>query len=374
MLTGLVNRREFEARLKRAIVRVAEHKLFYVLACVTLDEFHRVTDTFGENFSDEIIKAVALTLRGRIRERDTLARLRGAEFGLILEGCGVVDAQKLAEDMREAIERLVFRAKGEEIRVTASFGLTGLTEDLTDVPLAVSQADAGRNLAAMEGGNRVVIYGADEEDGEADLGANNLIRAIREDRFRFFLQPIVPINTDAPGAQHYEVFTKLETATGETVGPAFFINEAQRHHLMPVVDRYIIRRAFEEYRKMVELGNASRPVIWSINLSGESLRNAELVHYIREQAAACRVPPHCICFEISEAEAISKFRHAASFIKALKNDGFLISLDDFGPAMGSIGNLSGMEIDFVKIDAKFVAEATRNRIGRGTNTSAPRWA
>jgi diguanylate cyclase (GGDEF)-like protein/PAS domain S-box-containing protein len=368
-LTGLTNRREFESRVTRAISRVQQHKQPCVLACINVDGFRRITETFGTAFGEEVLESVALVLRSRVRERDTLARLRGDEFGMLLEGCSVPVGVRIAEDVLKGINLLRFEAEGETVQIKVSIGVTALTEDCPEAAVALNQADAGRHLAKLEGGNRIAIYGpVDEEDEDSALGTDPgaLSAAIQEDRFRFFLQPIVALKPGGEDIEHYEVLTKLEKSDGELVGPAYFISDAERHHFMPVLERHIIRRAFEEYNRVAATRSAGRPMVWSINLSGLSLRQGGLIEFIRVQAEACDVPLNRICFEITESAALTTLRQGAEFIRALKSSGFLVSLDDFGPAMGAIGSLSGLSIDFVKIDGAYVKQVAQGQIGRRT--------
>ena len=255
------------------------------------------------------------------------------------------------------------------MELKASIGLIALTEDYTEAAVALNQADAGRHLARLDGGNRVTVYGSDDDQADENAQSSNLEQlyaAIQEDRFRFFLQPIVALKPDGDETQHYEVLTKLEKSNGELVGPAYFISDAERHHFMPAVERHIIRRVFEEYGRAAALRPAGWTMIWSINLSGLSLRQPGLIEFIRAQSKACNVLPPCICFEITESAALSTLRQGAEFIRALKSSGFLVSLDDFGPALGAIGSLSGLSIDFVKIDGAYVKQVSQGQIGRRT--------
>jgi diguanylate cyclase (GGDEF)-like protein len=368
-LTGLIDRQEFEARVARAIKRVQQHKQPSVLACINVDGFTRFTRAFGTAFGEEALESVALVLRSRVRERDTLTRLRGDEFAMLLEGCTVPVGVRIAEDILRGINLLRFEVEGETVELKASIGLIALSEDCTEPAVALNQADAGRRLARLDGGNRVAVYGPDDDPADASAQSadlEELSAAIREDRFRFFLQPIVALQPDGDETEHYEVLTKLEKSSGKLVGPAYFISDAERHHFMPVLERHIIRRTFEEYARAAALRPPGWPMIWSINLSGLSLRQPGLIDFIRAVSKASNVLPPCICFEITESAAFTTLPEGAAFIRALKSSGFLVSLDDFGPALGAIGSLSGLSIDFVKIDGAYIKQVAQGQIGRRT--------
>ena len=166
--------------------------------------------------------------------------------------------------------------------------------------------------------------------------------------------------------EFFEVFTKMKAPNGELIGPSYFISDAERHHLMPVLDRHIVKLVFESYRAVYGDQAAKVPAAWAINISGTSWRNRDFIEFIRDQSNSLKVPPEAFCFEISETAALGRIPQAAQFIRSLKNDGFRFALDDFGPALGSFGMLKGLNVDYVKIDGGFVREITRDRVGRGT--------
>jgi diguanylate cyclase (GGDEF)-like protein/PAS domain S-box-containing protein len=368
-LTGLVDREELEERVKRSLKRAQEQNLTHILMYVDIDRFRQINETFGRKLGDEVLKAVAFTMRSRTRDRDTVARLRGDEFALLLENCKLTDGSKIAEGLLEAIHNLNFKCGSEIVKVGISIGVTQIDQTTEHFSDTLAQTDAALYRAKQKGKSSIEVFGKLEFDDipieQESLGAAGLAKAMEEHRFHLFLQPILALN-EKEGADFFEVFTKLKTQDGEMLGPSYFISDAERHHLMPVLDRHIIKLAFESYRDVYGDSTPHSPAVWAINLSGASLHNRDFVEFIREMSKEYGVPPKAICFEITETTALNKTPQAAQFIHSLKGDGYCFSLDDFGPALGSFGALKGLTVDFVKIDGSFVSEITRDRISRGT--------
>ena len=369
-LTGLVNRHEFEERVKRALKRARAQKLNHILCYVDLDRFRLINDTFGPKVGDEVLQAVAFTMRSRTRDRDTVARLRGDEFAVLLESCDLSDGLRIAEEILEAVSNLQFKTGSETVKVGASIGVTQIDQSSEHFSDILAQTDAACYRAKQNGKGRIEVFGEMDLDfvtkQEDDQSAAGLATAMEENRFQLFLQPIHAMREAGARPEFFEVFTKMKAPNGDLIGPSYFIADAERHHLMPVLDRHIVKLVFESYREVYGDNTGGAPAVWAINISGTSLRNRDFIEFIREQSRAFKIPPEAICFEITETAAIGKASQATQFIRSLKTDGFRFSLDDFGPALGSFGMLKGLTVDYVKIDGSFVREIARDRVSRGT--------
>lgn len=157
LLTGLINRREFERRLARVVSGLSAGSDENVLLFLDLDQFKSVNDTCGHAAGDELLKLLGPLLRGRLRKRDTLARLGGDEFSILLEGCPLEQAQQIAENIRSEVEQLGFTYDGHSFRISASIGLLVLTGQEWIAAEALSTVDAACYAAKSAGGNRVEL-------------------------------------------------------------------------------------------------------------------------------------------------------------------------------------------------------------------------
>jgi diguanylate cyclase (GGDEF)-like protein/PAS domain S-box-containing protein len=367
-LTGLINRREFEVRLKRAIRGARVEGSQHVLLYLDLDEFKVINDTCGHLVGDEMLKQVTALLRARVRRSDVLARLGGDEFGVLLEDCPLGQARQIAEEMRRTVRDFRFSWRDQIFEVGVSIGLVPVNRDSSDLAQVMSAADAACYVAKDGGRNRVHEYEMDDTAVAERYGEMQWIhrihRAFEDKRFRLFYQMIQPLGGEHGGRELLcEVFVRMLDRDGKVIEPAAFIAAAERYHLMPSLDRWVIRTAFRALAE-AQRREWSRPVLFAINLSGQSLSDAGFLPYVVEEIAATRIDPRRICFEITETAAISKLDGAMRFLSILKAKGCRFILDDFGSGLSSFAYLRDLPVDFLKIDGEFVQHMTEDRVRR----------
>jgi diguanylate cyclase (GGDEF)-like protein/PAS domain S-box-containing protein len=366
-LTGLINRREFEVRLKRAIRGARAERRHHVLLYLDLDEFKVVNDTCGHLVGDEMLKQITALLRSRVRRSDILARLGGDEFGVLLEDCPLDHARQIAEEMRRTVREFRFCWRDQIFEVGVSIGLVPINSDSGDLAQVLSAADAACYVAKDSGRNRVHEYEMDdtlvaERYGEMQW-IHRIHRAFEDRRFRLFYQLIQPISSEAGRDLLCEVFIRMLDRGGKVIEPSAFIAAAERYHLIGSLDRWVVRTAFGALAE-AQHREGSRPVLFAINLSGQSLSEESFLSFVMEELEKTKVDPRRICFEITETAAISKLDSAMRFISAFKAKGCRFILDDFGSGLSSFAYLRDLQVDFLKIDGEFVKDMMDDRVKR----------
>ncbi len=246
-LTGLINRREFEARLKRALRSALGERRLHAMLYLDLDEFKVVNDTCGHLAGDELLKQVTALLRSRVRRIDSLARLGGDEFGVLLEDCPLVQARQIAEELRGTVREFRFRWKDQVFEIGVSIGLVPIDATSGDLASLLSAADAACYVAKEGGRNRVHEYEMDdtlvaERHGEMQW-IHRIHRAFEDRLFRLYYQPIQPLGAAGERETLCEVLIRMLDDRGRVLSPAAFISAAERYHLIGAVDRWVVRTA-----------------------------------------------------------------------------------------------------------------------------------
>ena len=365
VLTGLVNRREFETRLERALKSAKARETSYALCYIDLDQFKIVNDTCGHSAGDALLGQVGALLKSKVRWRDTLARLGGDEFGVLLESCSLEEALRTAETLRESIRNFRYTWEDRSFRLGASIGVVPITAENEDVASVLSAADSACGAAKESGRNRVHCF----EENDIDLmrrrremqWAARINNALEESRFELFRMTIQPLQVEDAG-EHFELLLRMRDESGKIVAPDQFIAAAERYGITPSIDRWVIDSAF---RWLVsEADERRRLTMCSINLSGQSLGDDKFLPFVIEQFHRSGIDGSKICFEITETAAIANFSQASRFIQALKELGCKFALDDFGTGLSSFGYLKHFPVDFLKIDGSFVKGVLHDPIDR----------
>lgn len=366
-LTGLINRREFENRLQRGLLSAQQHGKVHALFFIDLDQFKIVNDTCGHNAGDELLRQVAYQLRQKIRERDTLARIGGDEFTVLLENCHLDDAVEVAQQLREAVQNFRFAWHEKFFAIGASIGVVMITPTSESAAVLLSQADAACYTAKDLGRNRIYVFNEDDASRNERVGAmewvTRITHAFQENRFVLYCQSILPLRGAKEGdPYYYEILLRMRGENGEIIPPTAFIPAAERFNQMQGIDRWVIRESFSVLRRLMQGQRNGLMTVFSINLSGASLCDEKFSVYLQEQLTQFDIPARNICFEITETAAIRNLTQAVLLIQHFKRLGCKFVLDDFGAGLSSFNYLKHLPVDGIKIDGVFVKGMAINRM------------
>ncbi|PKH07260.1 bifunctional diguanylate cyclase/phosphodiesterase [Moritella sp. Urea-trap-13] len=357
MLTGLINRYEFENLLAQNITSAQQDNTTHALCFLDLDQFKIINDTCGHMAGDELLRQLALLLSENIKPQDILARLGGDEFAILMTQCDLAQAEKTAQDIQALIANFQFMWEKNIFSIGASIGLAEInsqTKNITEILIGVDSACyAAKDL----GRNRIHIYHSEDEllvkrDGEFRW-VNELKYALNENRFELYAQPIVSLS-DSSKKPIYEVLLRLRTRSGDIVPPGAFLPAAERYNLSNAIDRWVVDHTFAWMGQ--HLQHLDHVDHLAINLSGASLGSLTLLSHIMQQITLHNLPPSMIKFEITETAAISNLRDATLFIKTLRDFGCQFALDDFGSGLSSFAYLKNLPVCTLKIDGMFVKD------------------
>ncbi len=364
ILTGLANRLAFDKRLTAAVETARQEGRTHVFCYLDIDHFHRINDACGYTAGDELLRQLAGLLSHHRRSGDMSARLGSDQFGLILGDCSLEDGQKIIQKLHEELKQFTFHWEEASYDLSVSIGLLPIDSESESNAALFSAAETACNVAKDQGRNRIHIGSAQDAMLTQRLSEiqwiNRINRALSENRFLLYYQTIVPINPIELEGDHYEILIRMEGDEGQIIPPGEFLPAAEHYHLSPQIDRWVIRNTIgwldDHPNQLEELATCS------INLSGLSIGDEEMLSFIKHTLAQSNVPPTKICFEVTETAAIAHLDAAIFFMQQLKAIGIRFSLDDFGTGLSSFAYLRTLPVDFLKIDGMFVKQIDRNII------------
>lgn len=351
-LTGLINRNEFDTRLRQAIKRARDRDIQSVLGYLDLDQFKIVNDTAGHLIGDQLLTELAQVLQQNIRSSDSLGRLGGDEFGLLLEGCSLEQGQKLSQTLVDNVKNYQFTWRGRQFQVGVSVGLVPIEGDTSTVVELLSRADLACYKAKDLGRGRV--YLAEQNDTELDrqhlelIHIANIPQALEEKRFHLMAQPIISLSEES--YQHVEILLRLTDENGKSVAPNLFIPMAERYGMIGLIDRWVVKTVLTNYHHYYP----EAKTIVAINLSGSSLSDERFTEFVTQLLQQSAMPAKRLCFEITETTTISRLDQAIKFITTLRQLGVSFALDDFGSGVSSFGYLRTLPVDYLKIDGDLI--------------------
>jgi diguanylate cyclase (GGDEF)-like protein len=364
-LTGLPNRKALEERLESALASAKSQGSTHALLYVDVDFFHRINDSFGHLAGDDLLRRITPVMQATLREGELLARIGGDEFAVLLENCSSDFAHAAATQLRDAVQSWQFVWGEKAFQVGVSVGVVAITRLAPGLSAILSEADTACFTAKEQGRNRVFAFhdaGSSQYMKQTSRGWLKRINdAMTEGAFTLLYQPIVPI--DAPhvvGMPRVEALLRMSETGGELILPMSFIPVAERYDLMRTIDRWVVERAFTDYRRLAKMRDDPSPAEFSINLSGHTLSSPDFADFMHEKFAQYGVPPQCVYFEITETAAIANVERARSLIETLRGMGVRLLLDDFGSGLSSFNYLKHFPVDGIKIDGLFVKGVAKN--------------
>lgn len=350
-LTELPNRALFTDRLHHALERARRDAGRIALLYVDLDKFKLVNDRAGHAAGDRLLKEVAARLSTVVRSGDTVARIGGDEFGVLLED---VEDEVGARAMAERIVSLVrapMMIEGKEVQVGASVGVAVSSEDTEGPEELVRQADLAMYEAKRGGGFGSKLYRRDmaalRSDARAEL-EGELRRGIERDELAPMYQPIVDIIENR--IVGLEVLVRWNHPRHGLLLPSTFIPMAEESSLIAEVDRWVLQRSLQQAEGLFSTIDPESPLFLSVNLSGRHFAEYDLIEAISSIILDTEFDPENIQLEITESVAGGD----PDTVRQLKALGVKIAIDDFGTGFSSLGYVRDLEVDVLKVDKSFV--------------------
>jgi len=359
-LTGLVNRSEFESRLKRILHTILEDNSEHALLYLDLDQFKVINDTCGHIAGDELLRQLGSLLSTGIRKRDTVARLGGDEFGVLMEHCSLKQAKRVANKLKKIIDQFRFSWEEKQFNIGVSIGLVVIDNTSGDFKELLIRADAACYAAKEQGRNQVDDEHLTKQYGEMQW-VNIIHQALEKNMFFLAFQKVIPVKKSKLKSKNnrYELLLRMQL-DNDVILPGKFLPAAERYNIAIKIDQWVINTAFSYFGKNREFSDTTDEIF--INLSGQSISDDMFLDFVKNAFIKHKIPQDKICFEITETAVIANLAKANVFIDVLKKGGCKFALDDFGSGLSSFAYLKTLHIDYLKIDGFFVKDICEDSI------------
>ena len=353
-LTGLANRRLFQEHLTLALALAQRRRKMVAVLFLDLDHFKVVNDSLGHSVGDELLKQISSRLKAAVREGDTVARVGGDEFTIVLQDLqrkddAAVVAEKVLRKVAEPAQ-----VGGHRLYVTTSIGITTFPEDGEDAETLLKNADNAMYRAKAEGRNTYHISTEELSRWVQDRMTleSGLHQAMERNEFELFYQPQIDIRTMKISGM--EALLRWRHPERGIITPSEFISVAEDRGYIVVIGDWVLRTACQQAVKLRESGHENVRV--SVNLSARQFREVSLASRVEAVIRETNLDPRLLELEITESVAVENVELTLGVLTQLRSLGISIAIDDFGTGHSALSYLKRFPIDTLKIDRSFVED------------------
>lgn len=355
-LTGIANRSLAFDHLQLAIVNAKRKGNNVALMMLDLDNFKNVNDSLGHNYGDLLLQKIAINLKDCCRESDTVARLGGDEFTFILPDLDSVESiDKIATKILAVCETPIY-IQGQELRISASMGISLYPKDGHDQQTLLKNADIAMYQCKDKGRNHFRYYNEEMSEQAKNRMRMELQirRALNNNEFSLNYQPLICVNTRR--ARGAEALLRWHNSQLGHVSPDVFIPLAESIGLIDEIGFWVLKTACKQVKEWRT--QAHMPRFVAVNVSSHQLRKDSFIEDIQSLLSEFELPAHALELEITESTLLENSTNNLQKLEALHRLGVRLSIDDFGTGYSSLSYLQRFSFDTLKIDKSFIQEIT----------------
>ena len=360
-LSGLLTRPAFEQRVRGVLSAAGSAQSRWSALYIDMNRMHVINDNYGMHVGDRVLARIGELIRRRLPPGALAARISGDRFAILLPAA-LEDAAGFAESLRQGAEEVGVGIGDGSLPASISIGVASVDPLAHEFAHAFAAAETVCKAANDRGRNRVETYQESDQSivrRIADVNVLGDLRgAIDRNRLRLNAQAIAPLDARR-GQPHFEILLRMASDDGQMLGPDHFLSAALRYQMMPEIDRWVIAQTIEMLKPHAAL-LADASVVFTINCSGQSLRDEKFTEYVAGLIRNSGINPRALAFELTESAAVGNLPQAERLMRQLQQLGCGIALDDFGTGLSSLAYLRALPITMLKIDGSFVRDVLKD--------------
>ncbi len=358
-VTGLLNRPTFLHALESAVADAAQNGSQHGLLLIEPDHYQRLLHEIGLDSADTIMAAIADRLRSELDDQAVAARFSENSLAVLLRNSDHAATSTLATRICNTFAAEVFAIGQRSSVITASIGGVQISEKNASVSQVLAKASQGVQSAAGIGGNRLELFDPNAVDRaeteRIQAWVERLREALDEKRFTLHFQPV--INLQGDNQPVYDTFLRLEGNDGDLISPSTFLQIAEDHGMLELIDRYVVERAIE---LIAQREHGGKPVTLLVKVSQASLHNDALPKFIGEQLAMRGASGEYLALQLQEAKVFTHLHAVQQFAAAVNAFGCRLGLEQFGAGLDSFQLLTHVQPQLLKIDRSFIEDIPKN--------------
>jgi diguanylate cyclase (GGDEF)-like protein len=360
-LSGLLTRPAFEQRVRGVLSAAGSAQSRWSALYIDMNRMHVINDNYGMHVGDRVLARIGELIRRRLPPGALAARISGDRFAILLPAA-LEDAAGFAESLRQGAEEVGVGIGDGSLPVSISIGVASVDPRAHEFAHAFAAAETVCKAANDRGRNRVETYQESDQSIVRRIADVNVLgdlrAAIDRNRLRLSAQAIAPLHARR-GQPHFEILLRMASDDGAMLGPDHFLSAALRYQMMPEIDRWVIAQTIGMLQPHAAL-LADASVVFTINCSGQSLRDEKFTEYVAGLIRNSGINPQALAFELTESAAVGNLPQAEALMRQLQQLGCGIALDDFGTGLSSLAYLRALPITMLKIDGSFVRDVLRD--------------
>lgn len=352
-LTGLPNRLLMQDRLKSALVASKQSQKPISVLMIDLDNFKNINDSFGHPVGDELLRAIALKLKPIIKTGDSLARMGGDEFTVILRDCDLEQAQIFAQTLSKTISAPQ-NIHGRDIVITSSIGISNFPTLAHEAEHLIQQADLALYKAKQQGKAKWAIFHPDMSLAVSKRFAiqSALNNALQNNEFEVFFQPRIHLNTGTVAGA--EALLRWNNPALGNIPPDIFIPLAEESGLIDDIGNWVLQQSLKIAKPWLAINPSFH---LAVNISTKQFKSKDLAVKVAKALQSASFPAKNLELEVTESAAMDDIFLAAKILDELKKIGAIVSIDDFGTGHSSLAYLKKLPFNILKIDKSFILNA-----------------